>query len=115
MRYLAERTAEYPLKTVSSEFDFHKTYHEEDLFVDIWAYKDQAHLSHHLHLLVPPVHKLVFTHIKPVRLNPYLCFTVKDYQIQVSQQEKVREAFAWELAGSMFIPYLIILPFAILL
>lgn len=42
MKYLAERTAEHPLKTVSSKFDFHKTYHEEDLFIDIWAYKDQA-------------------------------------------------------------------------
>ncbi len=42
MKYLAERTAEHPLKTVSSKFDFHKTYHEEDLFIDIWAYKDQV-------------------------------------------------------------------------
>ncbi|HGP3558853.1 TPA: two-component sensor histidine kinase, partial [Acinetobacter baumannii] len=60
MKYLAERTAEHPLKTVSSKFDFHKTYHEEDLFIDIWAYKDQAHLSHHLHLLVPPVEQAGF-------------------------------------------------------
>ncbi|MDP7776019.1 ATP-binding protein [Acinetobacter nosocomialis] len=114
MQYLAERTAEYPLKTVSSKFDLHRTYHEEDLFLDIWAYKDQANLSHHLHLLVPPVQQAGFYSHKTAEgvVRTYV-LPLKDYQIQVSQQERVREAFAWELAGSMFIPYLIILPFAI--
>lgn len=40
---------------------------------------------------------------------------LKDYQIQVSQQEQVRKSFAWELAGSMFIPYVLLLPFAIII
>lgn len=76
MKYLAERTAEHPLKTVSSKFDFHKTYHEEDLFIDIWAYKDQAHLSHHLHLLVPPVEQAGFySHKNRSRYSQNLCFT----------------------------------------
>ncbi|MFX8676879.1 two-component sensor histidine kinase, partial [Acinetobacter baumannii] len=83
----------------SSEFDFHKTYHEEDLFVDIWAYKDQAHLSHHLHLLVPPVTQAGFySHKTSNGLIRTYVLPLKDYQIQISQQEKVREAFAWELA-----------------
>ena len=41
-------------------------------------------------------------------------FPLKDYQIQISQQEKVRQSFAWELAGSIFIPYVLLLPFAII-
>ncbi|MFX6085732.1 two-component sensor histidine kinase, partial [Acinetobacter baumannii] len=89
--------------------DLHRTYHEEDLFLDIWAYKDQANLSHHLHLLVPPVQQAGFYSHKTAEgvVRTYV-LPLKDYQIQVSQQERVREAFAWELAGSMFIPYLII-------
>lgn len=68
MQYLAERTAEYPFKTVSSKFDLHRTYHEEDLFLDIWAYKDQANLSHHLHFWFLLFNKLVFIHIKPLKV-----------------------------------------------
>lgn len=71
-------------------------------------------MSHHLHLLVPPVEQAGFYSHKTAQgiVRTYV-LPLKDYQIQVSQQERVREAFAWELAGSMFIPYLIILPFAI--
>ncbi|MFH4135079.1 two-component sensor histidine kinase, partial [Acinetobacter baumannii] len=71
-------------------------------------------LSHHLHFLVPPVQQAGFySHKTAVGAVRTYVLPLKDYQIQVSQQERVREAFAWELAGSMFIPYLIILPFAI--
>lgn len=71
-------------------------------------------MSHHLHLLVPPVEQAGFYSHKTAQgiVRTYV-LPLKDYQIQVSQQERVREAFTWELAGSMFIPYLIILPFAI--
>lgn len=64
--------------------------------------------------MVPPVQQAGFYSHKTAEgvVRTYV-LPLKDYQIQVSQQERVREAFAWELAGSMFIPYLIILPFAI--
>ncbi|ENV79838.1 hypothetical protein F942_01570 [Acinetobacter ursingii ANC 3649] len=115
MQYLAKRAATQPYGAVVSHFEKDRVYREEDLFVDIWAYKDQSHLSHADRLLVPPVkyagfytqqtdHGIWRTYVMPT----------KDFQIQISQQEKVRQVMALELAGSMFLPYVIILPFALI-
>ncbi|MGN5763780.1 ATP-binding protein [Acinetobacter calcoaceticus] len=115
MQYMAERSISQPLTTVSSRVELHRTYHEEDLLIDIWAYKDQSHLWHQTHLLVPPVKQAGFyTQNTPQGKWRVYVIPLKDYQIQVSQQEQVRHAFAWELAGSMFIPYILLLPVAII-
>ncbi|WP_343579235.1 ATP-binding protein [Acinetobacter sp.] len=115
MQYMAERSTSQPLTTVSSRVELHRTYHEEDLLIDIWAYKDQSHLWHQTHLLVPPVKQAGFyTQNTPQGKWRVYVIPLKDYQIQVSQQEQVRHAFAWELAGSMFIPYILLLPVAII-
>ena len=114
MQYMAERSTTQPLVPVASRVELHRTYHEEDLLVDIWAYKDQTHLWHQTHLLVPPVKQAGFyTQDTPLGKWRVYVIPLKDYQIQVSQQEKVRKSFAWELAGSMFIPYVLLLPVAI--
>ena len=64
--------------------------------------------------MVPPVAQAGFySHKTSNGLIRTYVLPLKDYQIQISQQEKVRGFASWELAGSMFIPYLIILPFAI--
>lgn len=116
MQYMAERSTAQPLTTVMSKVELHRTYHEEDLLVDIWAYKDQSHLWHQTHLLIPPVKQAGFyTQETPQGKWRVYVIPLKDYQIQVSQQEQVRKNFAWELAGSMFVPYVLLLPFAIII
>ncbi|MHA3982897.1 ATP-binding protein [Acinetobacter venetianus] len=116
MQYMAERSTTQPLTPVASKVELHRTYHEEDLLVDIWAYKDQSHLWHQTHLLIPPVQQAGFyTQETPQGKWRVYVIPLKDYQIQVSQQEQVRKSFAWELAGSMFIPYVLLLPFAIVI
>ena len=69
--------------------------------IEIYILKTQLSVLYPLPSTLPP---LLLTKNIPL----------KDYQIQVSQQEDVRQSFAWELAGSMFVPYIILLPFAIL-
>lgn len=115
MQYMAERSTSQPLTSVASRVELHRTYHEEDLLIDIWAYKDQSHLWHQTHLLVPPVKQAGF-YTQETTQGKWRVYVIplKDYQIQISQQEQVRQAFAWELAGSMFIPYVLLLPLAII-
>jgi len=116
MQYMAERSTTQPLTTITSKIELHRTYHEEDLLVDIWAYKDQSHLWHQTHLLIPPVKQAGFyTQETPQGKWRVYVIPLKGYQIQVSQQEQVRKNFAWELAGSMFVPYVLLLPFAIII
>ena len=116
MQYMAERSTTQPLTTITSKIELHRTYHEEDLLVDIWAYKNQSHLWHQTHLLIPPVTQAGFyTQETPQGKWRVYVIPLKDYQIQVSQQEQVRKNFAWELAGSMFVPYVLLLPFAIII
>ena len=116
MQYMAERSTTQPLSTITSKIELHRTYHEEDLLVDIWAYKDQSHLWHQTHLLIPPVKQAGFyTQETPQGKWRVYVIPLKDYQIQVSQQEQVRKNFAWELACSMFVPYVLLLPFAIII
>ncbi|EPG34514.1 ATP-binding protein [Acinetobacter colistiniresistens] len=114
MQYMAERSISQPIIPVSSRVELHRTYHEEDLLIDIWAYKDQNHLWHQTHLLIPPVKQAGFyTQDTPQGKWRVYVVPLQDYQVQVSQQEQVRHAFAWELAGSMFVPYILLLPIAI--
>lgn len=114
MVYLAERVALNP-KPIQSEFDTHKRYHEEDLFIDIWSYADPTQQSHPHHLLVGPKRKAGFYRQEsPSGTWTTYVVPTQGYQIQISQQEKVRQHLALELAGSMFIPYLLIIPFALL-
>ena len=115
MQNLAERVAAHDPQPTKSQFDQHKRYHEEDLFVDVWTYESKAHQNHHLKLLVPPVAEAGFyTHNTPQDEWHTYILPLDDMQIQVSQQESVRQHLAVELAGNMFIPYLVFIPFALL-
>lgn len=115
MQNLAERVAEHDPQPIRSEFDQHKRYHEEDLFVDVWTYQSNAHQTHQLKLLVAPQPKAGFyTHrTQQDEWHTYI-LPLADRQIQVSQQESVRQHLAAELASSMFIPYLVFIPFALI-
>ncbi|WP_445116266.1 sensor histidine kinase [Acinetobacter sp. WZC-1] len=113
MEYMAERVA-LDVEPVQSHFDVHKRYHEEDLFVDVWAYADHSDVNHEHHLLVGPKQKAGFYPHKTAH-NAWITYVLpaKDYQIQISQQQVVRQRVALELAASMFLPYLVIMPFAL--
>lgn len=112
MKNLAERVAAHSPELMQSEFDPEKHYHEEDLFVDVWPYSQQSHQYHEFNLLIQPIRKAGFyTHKTSHGTWRTYVLPLKDYQVQVSQQQSVRQNLAIELAGSMFVPYLLFMPF----
>ena len=114
MKNLAERVAKFNPQPIKSQFNYSKHYHEEDLFVDVWAYEKNEHHHHEFNLLVPPVEKEGFyTRETPNGNWDTYVLPLKDLQVQVSQQNSVRQNLALELAANMFLPYAIIMPFAI--
>lgn len=114
MRNLAERVAKFNPVPVKSQFDQFKHYHEEDLFVDVWEYHKNDHLKHDFKLLVNPVKDSGFyTQKTDIGLWKTYVLPTPTQQIQVSQQNSVRQNLAIELAVNMFLPYLLIMPFAI--
>ncbi len=114
MEYLAERVA-LNAKPIESQYNQHKRYQEEDLFIDVWAYADSKHLSHPHHLLVEPKTQAGF-YTQSTAHGEWITYILPtpEYQIQISQPESVRQHLAWELAGSMLIPYVVIIPLALL-
>lgn len=114
MQNLAERVAEHRPEPIRSDFDEQEHYHEEDLFVDVWAYDQQDHLTDKLNLLVGPVKEKGFYSHNTAHdeWHTYILPSEK-FQIQVSQQNSVRQSLAFELALNMFIPYVLFLPFAL--
>lgn len=114
MQSLAERVANHQPAPVKSEFDPEQHYHEEDLFVDVWSYAEQAHQHHEFNLLIQPIeHAGFYTHQTEHGTWRTYVLPLKNQQVQVSQQLSVRQNLALELAGGMFIPYLLFMPFAI--
>ncbi|MEG0482407.1 MAG: ATP-binding protein [Acinetobacter sp.] len=113
MVYLAERVSLNP-QPIQSEFDVHKRYHEEDLFIDVWSYATHNPQLHPHHLLVESKQKAGF-YRQESPSGTWITYVVptENFQIQISQQEKVRQHLALELAGSMFFPYLLIIPLAL--
>ncbi|MFH7765180.1 sensor histidine kinase [Acinetobacter sp. BSP-28] len=111
MQNLAERVAQHDPEPVQSQFDQAKHYHEEDLFVDVWSYANEEHKNHTINLLVHPVKKAGFyTHKTAQGVWHTYILPLEHYQVQVSQQQSTRQHLALELAGSMFIPYLLFMP-----
>jgi two-component system OmpR family sensor kinase/two-component system sensor histidine kinase QseC len=114
MQSLAERIAENHPRPLQSQIDLEKQYSEEDLFVDIWSYAETATPLHPQDVLVAPVKKTGFyKHQTPH--GTWLTYIIPSdqLQIQVSQQQNVRQELALELAGNMFLPYVLFLPFAL--
>ena len=114
MVYVAKRAASEPYQPAISDFDVKHRYREQDLFVDIWAYDDQSNLFHDSDLLVPRVTDAGF-YSKQTGHGIWRTYIIptKDFQVQVSQQEKTRRVMALELAVSMFLPYVFVFPFAL--
>ncbi|MDQ9819967.1 ATP-binding protein [Acinetobacter bereziniae] len=115
MVYLAERVELNP-RPIQSHFDEHKRYHEEDLFIDVWSYANPQQVPNTPHhVIIEPKQKAGF-YSQETANGTWITYILPtaNFQIQISQQEKVREHLALELAGSMFLPYLLIIPFALL-
>jgi signal transduction histidine kinase len=110
MKNLAERVAAHDPAPIKSHFDIHKRYHEEDLFIDVW--EKQEHPQHQFDLLLHGVNQAGFYDRSTSQgvWRMYVLPTEK-YQIQVSQPFAARSHLALELATSMFVPYLVMIPF----
>ena len=114
MQNLAERVAEHDPKPIRNDFDHRQSYHEEDLFVDVWSYDKSDNKTTKSDMLVDRVEEEGF-YIHKTKNDVWHTYVLpsKDYQIQVSQQNSVRQHLAFELAANMFIPYVLFLPFAL--
>lgn len=115
MQSLAERIAENHPRPILSQINLEEQYSEEDFFIDIWSYIDVKNQVHLQNVLVPAVNKADF-YKHQTELGTWLTYIIPGdkIQIQVSQQQAVRRKLAFELAGNMFLPYIIFLPFALL-
>ncbi len=102
MQNLAERIATHGPEQIQSQFDEHQRYHEEDLFVDVWAYTDQDHQSQSKRLVAPVEKAGFYTHQTASDIWRTYVLPLEHDQIQVSQQLSVRRHLALELAGNMF-------------
>lgn len=110
MQNLAERVAAHDPEPIKSHYDMHKHYHEEDLFVDVWEKQKQP--DHQFNLLLHQVKQAGF-YDQATSQGDWRTYVLPTdtYQIQVSQPLTVRRHLALELAGSMFVPYLLMIPF----
>ena len=114
MKNLAERVVRHGLEPTKNDFEPTQRYAEQDLFVDVWYYKDRIQNQKHSDILLHSVPKAGFYRHKNADDVWYTyVLPQKDYQIQVSQHERTRQVLALELAGSMVLPYILIMPFVL--
>ncbi|WP_171294365.1 ATP-binding protein [Acinetobacter sp. MB5] len=113
MQFLATRATTFNLKSNHSSFNLDHEYQRQEVFMDIWAYDDPNQLKSN-QLLVPRVSKAGFYKRETDNGTwyTYVLPTAK-FQIQVSQHERTRQVLALELAGSMVLPYILIMPFVL--
>lgn len=113
MRALAERVAQYHPEPILKQVEPNKKYHEEDLFVDVWLYKNGQQVQAD-QILIRQVQTPDYYHLQYQGEDWYsYVIPLQDRQVQVSQPMHVRYHLALELAWSIILPYLLIMPFAI--
>ena len=114
MQNLATHVAQQAPNHLVSHFDPTQRYHEEDLFIDVWSYQANQGPIHPQKILVNKQTNAGFYahHNQYGKWNTYV-LPLKDRQIQISQQQSVRQNLALELAGNMLVPYLFFIPFAL--
>lgn len=113
MQFLATRATTFNSKSTHSSFNLDHEYERQELFMDIWSYDDINQLKTN-DLLIPRVKKAGFYQHETDNGTwyTYVLPTAK-FQIQVSQHERTRQVLALELAGSMVLPYILIMPFVL--
>ncbi|MHA3114630.1 ATP-binding protein [Acinetobacter sp. ANC 4635] len=113
MQFLARRATTFNLKSTHSSFNLDHEYERQELFMDIWSY-DDVNQPKTNQLLVPRVSKAGFYQHETDNGTWYTyVLPTPKFQIQVSQHERTRQVLALELAGSMVLPYILIMPFVL--
>ncbi len=122
MKEMAYFLAETSIDHLDSAFRPNHRYDETDVFIDIWTYPS-AHASQRKQVLredqdrirLPRMAQPQFQQVHSSRgeLKVFV-LPLPDRQIQISQQLKVRRHLAQELALSMLIPYVLLVPFLVL-
>lgn len=114
MQFLASRATALKLKDTHSQLNLNPNQDQEELFIDIWTYDDVDALNKN-QLLVPKVQTAGFyQHDTDTGTWYTYVLPSPDHQVQISQHQNVREVLALELAGSMVLPFLLIMPFVML-
>lgn len=123
MKEMAYFLAETSIDHLDSAFRPNHRYDETDVFIDIWTYplSDQP-VQHRQTLSEDPDHirlpRQTTAHFQLVHSSrgelKVFVLPLPDRQIQISQQLKVRRHLAQELALSMLIPYVLLVPFLVL-
>lgn len=114
MEFLAKRATVFNLRKMHSSFNLDQDYLHQELLIDIWSYEDLSDIQKN-RLLVPRVNKAGFYQRETENGTWYTyVLPTEKFQIQVSQHERVRQVLALELAGSMVLPYILIMPVVLL-
>lgn len=128
MKQMAYFLAETPIEQLNSSFRPTHRYDETDVFIDIWPYPpvvtDPVRSLPNLpaanavdpdHIRLPRQTSAQFRQMHSSRgeLKVFV-LPLHNRQIQISQQLKVRRHLAQELALSMLIPYVALMPFLVL-
>ncbi|WP_343595263.1 ATP-binding protein [Acinetobacter sp.] len=114
MEFLAKRATVFHLRKMHTSFNLDQDYLHQELLIDIWSYDDLTDVQKNP-LLVPKVSKAGFYQRETGNGTWYTyVLPTEKFQIQVSQHERVRQVLALELAGSMVLPYILIMPVVLL-
>lgn len=118
MEQMAYFLAETPIDHLDSAFKPNHHYDETDVFIDIWTYQpDPTHIkSEDLdHIRLPKAEKAHFQHAHSSigKLKVFI-LPLATKQIQISQLLTVRRHLAGEIAFSMLIPYVVLMPLVLL-
>lgn len=102
--------ADYHPLPVTSDYALSKKYSEEHVFVDVYLKSDWQQAQQHPIVFTLKKNAGYYTERRfGVDFIAYI-IPLSDRQIQVAQPLHVRRVLAFELAGTMLIPYLILLP-----
>lgn len=127
MKQMAYFLAETPIQQLDSSFRPSHSYDETDVFIDIWPYpsaaarpvqslpdtpESRATDPDHIRLPRQTVAQFQQRHSSRGELKIFV-LPLDNRQIQISQQLKVRRHLAQELALSMLIPYVALVPFLV--
>jgi two-component system, OmpR family, sensor kinase len=120
MKEMAYFLAETSIDHLDSAFRPNHRYDETDVFIDIWTYLPSSQHGKPLtedpdNIRLPRQSTAHFqlVHSSRGELKVFV-LPLSDRQIQISQQLKVRRHLAQELALSMIIPYVVLVPFLVL-
>lgn len=121
MKEMAYFLAETSINHLDSTFKPNHHYKETDVFIDIWSYRpDPTQLKHATledvdHIRVPRTDTAHFQtmHSSLGELKIFV-LPLSNKQVQISQLMAVRQRLAGELALSMLIPYVVLMPLVLL-